>query len=292
LPEEITGILKNSGFESPFMNDKSEETRMSRNEKARQELDADIAEGLNYPLVREDGPFLGNSKSRAHGQGPRLDESGYMLYPLTLLERGLRQDHPDPSLPSEGIDIPLPRPEKVIVIQDRPGEDSFHRIGFLDAYENWEDFFNWYPWAFRCPADESVLLPFEKEYFDDREKMRQRQPLGEEYRRIAWLMASGMDEVSALDEVRGGCPPPGGLDLDYENSTPAGMLRPRQPYEVCSKTIFLPALPLSEQQREDLDALLDAAVATKIQGPEWGRAFEEWQERYPEWGPDGDGPKA
>ena len=41
----------------------------------------------------------------------------------------------------------------------------------------------------------------------------------------------------------------------------------------------------------DLDALLDAAVATKIEGIEWDRAFEEWRGKYPEWVPDGDEPK-
>jgi hypothetical protein len=57
------------------------------------------------------------------------------------------------------------------------------------------------------------------------------------------------------------------------------MLRPRQPYELGGKPYFLPALPLSEQQRKDLDA----AVATKIEGSKWDRAFGEWQEKYPEW---------
>jgi hypothetical protein len=152
----------------------------------------------------------------------------------------------------------------------------------VDAYMEWEQFFAWYPWAFRRPADESILLPFERDYFD-RKKMRQRQLLEEEYRRIAWLLASGVDKVSAFDEVRGGHPSRG-LDLDYEKLYPAGMLRSRQPFEFGGKPYFLPPLPLSEQQRRDLDALLDAAVATRIEGPEWDRALEEWQGKYPEWG--------
>ena len=160
----------------------------------------------------------------------------------------------------------------------------------VDAYMEWEEFFAWYPSAFRRPADESVLLPFEREYFD-RKKMRQRQPSDEECCRIAWLLASGVDEISAFDEVRGGYPPRG-LDLDYEKLYPAGMLRSRKLYELGGEPCFLPALPLSEQQHGDLDALLDAAVATKIEGSEWDRAFEEWRGKYPEWGPDGDEPEA
>jgi hypothetical protein len=147
----------------------------------------------------------------------------------------------------------------------------------IDVYENWEHFFMWYPWAFRRPADESVLLPFERDYFD-RKKMCQRQPSDEEYCRIAWLMASGEDKISAAPRS-GADVPRGGLDLDYEKLYPTGMLRPRQPYELGGKPYFLPALPLSEQQRKDLDA----AVATKIEGSKWDRAFGEWQEKYPEW---------
>jgi len=52
------------------------------------------------------------------------------------------------------------------------GNDSADPLK-LDAYEEWEHFFMCYSWAFRRPADESVLLPFERDYFD-RKKMRQR----------------------------------------------------------------------------------------------------------------------
>ena len=268
---------------------------MSRNEKARQKSHADISESIS--LIHWSGtidPSWEPGNSVLKDKVPRLDGNGYLVYPLTLLERGLKQDHPDPSLRSEGIDIPLPRPEKIKVILDRMGNGSVDPLNpdwlKVDAYGEWEHFFAWYPWGFRRPADESVLLPFEREYFD-RKKMRQRQPLEEEYRRIAWLLASGVDEVSAFDEVRGGHPPRG-LELDYEKLYPAGMLRPRHPFELGGEPYFLPALPLSEQQRNDLDALLDAAVATKIEGSEWDRAFEEWRGKYPEWGPDGDEPKA
>jgi hypothetical protein len=257
---------------------------MSRNEKAWQESCTDVAEGISFihwSGMMDSSWEAGNAVLK--DKVPRLNEDGYMVYPLTLLERGLRQDHPDPPQRSEGIDIPLPRPERIIVIRDRSGDDCLHEIGLLDAYEEWEEFFASYPWAFRRPADESILLPVEKEYFDDPEKMRQRQPSDEDHRRIAWLMASGLDEASALDEVRGGCPPKG-LELDYEKLYPAGMLRPRQPSEVCGEPFFLPPLPLSEQQRKDLDA----AVATRIEGPEWDRALEEWRGKYPGWGPDGD----
>jgi len=108
---------------------------------------------------------------------PRINENGYMVYPLTLLERGQRQYHLDPSQRSEGIDIPLPRPEKILVIDDRrrngsidPQHPHWRKV---DGYGEWEHFFLCYPWAFRPPADESVLLPFERDYFD-RRKMRQR----------------------------------------------------------------------------------------------------------------------
>ncbi len=264
---------------------------MSTNKKARQELDAEIAEGISLThWCGTMGPSWETANAVLKDKVPRLDDDGYMVYPLTLLERGLRQDHPDPFLRSEGIDIPLPRPGKAIVIQDRPGDDSFHRIGSFDAYESWEYFFMRHHWAFRRPADESVLLPFEKKYFDDRRKMRLRQPSDEEYRRIAWLVASGMDRISAFDEVRG-THFPQGLGPDDEQAYLAGMLRSRPPFDLCGET-YIPALPLSEQQRKDLDALLNAAVAMKIVGPEWGRALEEWQQKYPGWGPDGDEPKA
>jgi hypothetical protein len=268
---------------------------MSRNQKARQKSNAETSDDIIlFHWSGEIDPSWEPWNSVLRDKIPRLDKSGYMVYPLTLLERGLGQDHPDPTLRSEGIDIPLPRPEKILVILDRMGNGSIdpqrpHRLK-VDAYCEWEHFFAWYPWAFRRPADESVLLPFERDYFD-RQKMRQRQPSEEEYRRIAWLLASGVDEVSAFDEVRGGHPPRG-LDLDYEKLYPSGMVRPRHPFELGGERYFLPALPLSEQQRNDLDALLDAAVATKMEGSDWDRALEEWQEEYPEWGQDGDEPEA
>jgi hypothetical protein len=167
--------LKDSDFDSLFMNDQSEgETRMSRNEKARQESHADISESIS--LIHWSGtidPSWEPGNSVLRDKVPRLDGNGYMVYPLTLLERGLGQDHPDP----KGIDIPLPRPEKVIVIEDRTENGSIaprssQRLK-IDAYEEWEHFFLCYPSAFRRPADESVLLPFERDYFD-RRKMRQR----------------------------------------------------------------------------------------------------------------------
>jgi hypothetical protein len=268
---------------------------MSRKKKARRKSRADISDDITFfqwsGMV---APSWEPGNSVLKDKVPRLDEDGYLVYPLTLLERGLKQDHPDPSLRSEGIDIPLPRPEKIKVILDRMGNGSVDPLNpdrlKVDAYMEWEEFFAWYPWAFRRPADESILLPFERDYFD-RKKARQRQLLEEEYRRIAWLLASGVEKVSAFDEVRGGHPP-SGLELDYEKLYPAGMLRPRHPFELGGEPCFLPALPLSEQQRGDLDALLNAAVATKIEGPEWDRAFEEWRGKYPEWAPDGDEPKA
>src|ERR1035441_3391379 len=176
---------------------------MSRKKKARRKSRTDISDDIT--LLHWSGmidPSCEPWNSVLKDKIPRLEGNGYMIYPLTLLERGLGQDHPDPSLRSEGIDIPLPRPEKIMVIQDRMGNGSIdpqrpHRLK-VDAYGEWEHFFAWYPWAFRRPADESVLLPFEREYFD-RKKMRQRQPSDEECCHIAWLLASGEDAVSALD---------------------------------------------------------------------------------------------
>ncbi len=152
---------------------------MSRNEKARQKSHADIESITFFHSLWGIDPSSEPANSVLKDKVPRRDENGYMMYPLTLLERGLKQDHPDPSLRSEGIDIPLPRPEKNMVIDDRAGNDSIlhegrHRLR-ADAFEDWEYFFMTYPWAFRRPADESVLLPFERDYFD-RKKMRQRQP--------------------------------------------------------------------------------------------------------------------
>ena len=152
---------------------------MSRNEKARQKSSADIESITFSHSLWSIDPSLEPANSVLKDKVPRRDQNGYMVYPLTLLERGLRQDHPDPSLRSEGIDIPLPRPEKNMVIDDRVGNDSIdawdpHGLR-ADAFEDWEYFFNSYPWAFRRPADESVLLPFERDYFDSK-KMRRRQP--------------------------------------------------------------------------------------------------------------------
>src|ERR1019366_9448301 len=126
------------------MNDKSEgETRMSRNEKARQKSYADISDGISF--IHWSGtidPSWEPGNSVLKDKVPRLDENGYMVYPLTLLERGLKQDHPDPSLRSEGIDIPLPRPEKIKVILDRMGNGSADPLNpdwlKVDAYMEWE----------------------------------------------------------------------------------------------------------------------------------------------------------
>jgi hypothetical protein len=145
---------------------------MSRNEKARQESCADTSESIS--LIHWSGaidPSREPGNSVLKDKVPRLDENGYMVYPLTLLERGVEQDHPDP----KGIDIPLPRPEKTVAIEDRIGNGSIaprssHRLK-VDVFEDWEHFFMCYPSAFRCPADESVLRPFERDYFD-RKKMR------------------------------------------------------------------------------------------------------------------------
>ena len=165
--------LENYDFDSPFMNDKSEgEPKMPINEKARQESYADIAESIS--IIHWSGtidPSWEPGNSVLRDKVPRLDKNGSVVYPLTLLERG--RYHADP----ERIDIPLPRPEKIIVIEDRTADGSTdprspQRLK-IDAYEEWEHFFLCYPWAFRPPADESVLLPFEREYFD-RKKMRER----------------------------------------------------------------------------------------------------------------------
>ena len=150
---------------------------MSRNEIARQESHDDISESIS--LIHWSGtidPSWEPGNSVLKDKVPRLDENGYMVYPLTLLEPGLGRDHPDPSLGSDGIDIPLPRPQKTIVIEDRLGNGgiaprSFHRLK-IDVFEEWQHFFMCYPSAFRRPADESVLLTFERDYFD-RKKMRQ-----------------------------------------------------------------------------------------------------------------------
>ena len=131
---------------------------MSRSENARQESSADIPEGIS--LIHWTGtidPSCEPGNSVLKDKVPRLDEKGHMVYPLTLLERG--RNHADP----EGIDIPLPRPERIIVIEDPTADGSAdprcpHRLK-IDAYEEWDHFFLCYPWAFRCPADESVLLP-------------------------------------------------------------------------------------------------------------------------------------
>jgi len=144
---------------------------MPRNEKARQKSHSDIFEDIT--TIHWTGaidPSWEPASSVIKDKVPRMDEDGYLVYPLTLLERG--RYHPD----QEGIDIPLPRPDKIMVIEDRrwngsadPRSPDWLKV---DAYCDWEEFFAWYPWAFRRPADESVLLPFEREYFD-RKKMRQ-----------------------------------------------------------------------------------------------------------------------
>jgi hypothetical protein len=146
---------------------------MSKDQKARQKSHSDISDDIR--LIHWTGtidPSWEPGNSVLKDKVPRINENGYMVYPLTLLERGQRQYHLDPSQRSEGIDIPLPRPEKIIVIEDPMGNDSADPLK-LDAYEEWEHFFLCYPWAFRRPADESVLLPFERDYFDSK-KMRKR----------------------------------------------------------------------------------------------------------------------
>jgi hypothetical protein len=151
---------------------------MSRNEEARQKSHTGITEGIS--LIHWTGtidPSWESGNTVLKDKVPRLDDNGYMVYPVTLLERGLGQNHPDPSLRSDGIVIPLPRPEKTVAVDDRLGNGSIdprspHRLK-VDVFEEWEHFFLCYPWAFRRPADESVLLPFEREYFR-RRKMRQR----------------------------------------------------------------------------------------------------------------------
>ena len=150
---------------------------MFRNQKPRQKSSADISDDIR--LIHWTGtidPSWEPGNSVLKDKVPRINENGYMVYPLALLERGQRQYHLDPSQRSEGIDIPLPRPEKIIVIDNRTTDGSIDPRSQwlkLDAYEEWEHFFLCYPWAFRRPADESVLLPFERDYFD-RKKMRQR----------------------------------------------------------------------------------------------------------------------
>ena len=148
---------------------------MSSNEEARQKPHSDISDDILIHWTGTIDPKWEPGNSVLKDKVPRMEGNGYLLYPLSLLERGQKQYHPDPSLRSEGIDIPLPRPEKIIVIEDRTTEGSADPRRWLkaDGYEQWEHFFLCYPWAFRRPADESVLLPFERDYFD-RTKMRQR----------------------------------------------------------------------------------------------------------------------
>jgi len=90
-------------------------------------------------------------------------------------------------------------------------------------------------------------------------------------------MVSGADEISAFDEVRGGYPPRG-LDLGLRKAPPRRDALVPVALRAWGKPYSLPALPMSEQQRNDLDALIDAAVASKMEGPEWDRVFEEWRE--------------
>lgn len=150
---------------------------MSRKRKVRREPYSDIPGSIAF--IHWTGtidPSWEPGKSVLKDKIPRLDGNGIMVYPLTLLERRLVQDHPDPSVRSDGIDIPLSRPRKTIVIEDRMRNRSIdpqhpHRPK-VDVFEDWEHFFMCYPWAFRRPTDESVLLPFERDYFDHK-KMRQ-----------------------------------------------------------------------------------------------------------------------
>ena len=82
---------------------------MSSNEKARQESNADTADDIT--LFHWSGmvaPSWEPGNSVLKDEVPRMGGNGYMIYPLTLLKRGLKQDHQDPSLRSDGIDLPLP----------------------------------------------------------------------------------------------------------------------------------------------------------------------------------------
>lgn len=172
---------------------------MSRKKKARRKSRTDPSDDITFfHWSGTVAPSWEPGNSVLKDKVPRLDEDGYLVYTLTLLERGLKQEHPDPFLRSEGIDIPLPRPMKIKVILDRKGNGSVDPLNpdwlKVDAYMGWERFFAWYPWAFRRPTDESVLLPFERDYFDSK-KMRQRQPSEEEYRRIAWLLTFTINKL-------------------------------------------------------------------------------------------------
>jgi hypothetical protein len=208
---------------------------------------------------------------------PRMDGE-YWVVPESLLWDKLGKG-------VEGIDIPVPRPGKVVEILDRDHEDA----GKIRGYQEWETFFGLCGWAFRRPQDDSILSDYERTCFDARDK-REREPTDEEYRRVAWLMASGMDFSTAFDEVLGD-----GLYPEDEKHYLAGTLLPPEPYEVFGKPYFPPGVPLTQEKRRDLDALLATAVATKLEGPEWDRAFKEWQEKHPEGGgysaPDADEPK-
>lgn len=143
---------------------------MPKNEKARQQSHFDVSDDRLIHWSGEVDPSWKPGISVVKEKVPCMDDKGYMVYPLTFLKRG--RYHADLSLRSDGIDIPLPRPEKIIVIDDRTTDDSTDPLK-LDAYEEWQHFFLCYSWAFRRPADESVLLPFERDYFDSK-KMRQR----------------------------------------------------------------------------------------------------------------------
>jgi len=150
---------------------------MSRNKKSRRKPYANIPGSIAF--IRWTGtidPSWEPGNSVLKDKVPRLDGNGYMVYPLTLLERRLIRDHPDPSMRCDGIDIPLPRPKKTIVIEDRMRNSSIdprrpHRLK-VDVFEDWEHFFMCYPWAFRRPANESVLLPFERDYFDHKKAIQ------------------------------------------------------------------------------------------------------------------------
>ena len=106
-----------------------------------------------------------------------MDGNGYMVYPLTLLKRGRERTIPTRPCGPRGLTSPclVQRKSSSSRTERRNGSTDPRSPHWLkvDAYEEWEHFFMCYPWAFRRPADESVLLPFERDYFESK-KMRQR----------------------------------------------------------------------------------------------------------------------
>lgn len=148
---------------------------MSSDEEARQKSHSDISDDIRLiHWTGEVDPSWEPAKSVIKDKVPRMNETGYLVIPLTFFKRG--RYHADLSLPSDGIDIPLPRPEKILVIDDRMGNGSADPRSpqwlKVDAYEEWEHFFLCYSWAFRRPGDESLLLPFERDYFDRKKTIR------------------------------------------------------------------------------------------------------------------------